>query len=149
MHCKIDGRSHSRDWQCLQQTIITRASLSAPSPHPFNSSPPPSFPARTTLTEYFLMGQQQLFSGSHIHSIPALCSSSSITTATTSSATSIALLLVVHSCNGHVFVPFLCFAIEVEVVQPVVASCKDVTSTLPYFAAVEVKVTVLLLSSKK
>ena len=95
------------------------------------------------------MGQQQLFSGSHIHSIPALCSSSSITAATTSSATSIALLLVVHSCNGHVFVPFLCFAIEVEVVQPVVASCKDLTSTLPYFAAVEVKVTVLLLSSKK
>ena len=136
-----------------QRCAVPAADYNNPSqskyPIPITTPPSSSLAARTTLTEYFLMGQQQLFSGSHIHSIPALCSSNSITTATTSSTTRSALLLVVHPCNGLVFIPFLRFVIVVEVVQPVVASCKGLTSTLPYFAAVEVKVTVLLLSSKK
>ena len=123
-----------------QRCAVPAADYNNPSqskyPIPITTRPPSSYlAARTTLTEYFLMGQQQLFSGSHIHSIPALCSSTSITTATTSSATSSALLLEVHFCNG----PFLCFVIVVEVAQPVVASYKGLTSILPYFAAAVLK----------
>ena len=98
-----------------QRCAVPAADYNNPSqskyPIPITTPPSSSLAARTTLTEYFLMGQQQLFSGSHIHSIPALCSSTSITTATTSSTTRSALLLVVHSCNGLVrihSIPALC-----------------------------------------
>ena len=112
-----------------QRCAVPAADYNNPSqskyPIPITTTPPSSsLAARTTLTEYFLMGQQQLFSGSHIHSIPALCSSTSITTATTSSTTRSALLLVVHSCNGLVFIPFLRSVIVVKEEQPVVASAK-------------------------